>query len=185
MIRSELCAIAQMAIPTFNSNKRNGDLPFDLFFAEAKDGAGRVWSRYDYHNAMLMIAARKLCDAQGVTWSEAAKILREKPTHVGSADIQAEPGVCRVRVEFLRCDGEESGFLKRFTVYEGKLDEVIASAQRSVEVINGRQAFASEHIEIGSVVAVNLSTAFVMAVHRAEDLGIALTSDGEPEPGQE
>lgn len=182
MIRSELCEVANIAVPTFNSHRRNGNLPFSIEQSEAKDGTGTTWARFTCHDAMLLIAAQNLAASQGVTWSEAAKILREKAIHTDSGNYLSVPGIHCARVEF-RTEGGEVPFLgKQFQVYRGNLSRIIASAEKTVEVHNDQTHFASDRLAIFSMISVNLSQAWHIAEQRTAQLGIDLSTEGAVDP---
>lgn len=187
MIRSELCLLAGIAPATFNSHRRNGDLPFDIWPKEAKDGAGRTWSRFDIYDAMMLIAARNLAQGQGVGWSDAAKILREKATYLQS-EVGGEranywlPGFHCARIEFRCEDGSEPSLIRQFQVVRGTLVDIAAYADRVVLSHNERSNFPQDRIAVFSIAAVNLSQAWHIAVERAKYLEIDVASDGDIEP---
>ena len=182
MIRSELCEVATIAVPTFNSHRRNGNLPFSIEQSEAKDGTGKTWARFTRHDAMLLIAAQTLADGQGVTWSEAAKILRENAIHTDSADYRGSPGVHCARFEFQTEGGEVPFMGKQFQTYRGNLSRIIASAEKTVEVHNRQSHFASDRIAIFSMISVNLSQAWQIAERRTAQLDIDIFSEGAVDP---
>lgn len=188
MIRSELCAIADMSPSTFNSHRRNGDLPFEMTTREAKDGTGRTWSRFEIHDAALLIAARNLVATQGVTWSEAARMLRHREKiFVGPMRFALENGepifVAKVTFSNVRT-GEAPLLLREGTsIYQGPLAEIVASAGSTVAIYNEKISRGAEQIEILSVAAVNLSHCYRIAIKAADMLNIDLTIDGAPEQG--
>lgn len=182
MIRSELCEVANIAVPTFNSHRRNGNLPFSIDQSEAKDGLGRTWARFTSHEAMLLIAAQNLASAQGVTWSEAAQILRETAIHTDRDHYHSVPGVHCARVEFRTVGGEKPFLHDQFQVYRGKLSQIIEAAERTVVKFNERSNFEADRIAVYSLISVNLSQAWYIAKQRAVHLGIDLSSDGAIDP---
>lgn len=187
MIRSELCLLAGIKPATFNSHRLNGDLPFDIRAKEASDGAGRTWSRFHLYDAMMLIAAKNLAQGQGVSWSEAAKTLRESAIHLnggaeGPPANYRGPGFHCARIEF-RCEGgEEPSLIRQFHVVRGSLSEIAAYADGVTARYNERTHFAADRIAVFSLAAVNLSQAWYIASERAKFLEIDLTSDGDIEP---
>ena len=182
MIRNELCAIADMLVPTFNTARNRGQLPFDLSKAEAFDGENRKWVRYSSHEAARLIAALDLAAAQGVTWSQACEILRAD--NIGCGDgfqrPYEVPGIHVARAEF-RSKFGDAPFLWAgpFRVYEGKIEAIGAAVAADVHGYNARPNV--EPVEAISLVSVNLSRAYQIAYARAEALGIALDDEGQPE----
>lgn len=177
MIRKQFCAVVDIDLPLFDAHKRNGNLPFDPAKAEATDGQRRRWARFTVHEAARWIAAQHLA-AQGVTWSEAAAVLRESrnATHCGALGIGANafeaPGYHVARVEFLTEGGHESDMVARFGLYAGPLDAIARAVAERVEGINARQHFASGRIVNTSLIATNLSHAYHITRGRMRQLGI-------------
>lgn len=187
MIRSELCLLAGIKPATFNSHRLNGDLPFDIRTKEASAGGGRTWSRFDLYDAMMLIAARNLAQGQGVSWSEAANILRDGAIYLGSGvDGQRAsyrlPGFHCARIEFRCEDGSVPSLIRQFQVVRGTLGDIAAYAERVTLRYNERAYFASDRVAVFSVATVNLSQAWHIAVERAKFLEINVHSDGEIEP---
>ena len=187
MIRSELCKVANdMSPATFNTHRRNGDLPFGLLQAEKHDAGGRTWSRFELHHAMLLIAAQTLASGQGVGWSEAAAILRAS---VGVTHVGMEPGglvenlrrstIHCARIEFSREDGSTSELHPRFKIMRGTLSEIVGSVERGVSRFNELQQLPFERVTVCSFVSVNLSQAWRVAAERAEALKIDFDADWE------
>lgn len=193
MIRKELCAIAGMKIPTFNSHRSNGDLPFVTEDAEAKDGEGRSWSNFTIHDAARMLAARNLCDAHGVTWSEAARIMREPATACGPVGYGNHPseraGIFVAQVEFANTrTNDDPQLLPRFQTYKGPLDKIIAAAQSHADAYTKRRNSGpvahDEAVAVTSIVAVDLSHSYKIALALAEQLGIDVQADYAVEPDE-
>lgn len=187
MIRSELCDIAGLAVPTFNSHRRNGNLPFVVEHAEARDGTGKAWARFDLDHAMLLIAAQGLAASQGVTWSEAALILREKaiyaPSEKDGVRVDCRmPGFHCARVEFRSEAGDAPALRNRFGIYRGTLPWIVKEAESTVEVYNRSVNFPSDRIVLASFVSVNLSQAWSIAQVRADQLKIDVHKDASPDP---
>ncbi|ARO13368.1 hypothetical protein BVG79_00006 [Ketogulonicigenium robustum] len=183
MIRKELCAIVGMTIPTFNSHRRNGDLPFKIDNSEGKDAAGRIWSNFTIHHAAKMLAARNLCDAHNITWAEAAKIMREPSTACGPYGVGhsyfEKDNIFIAQVEFANSrTNEDPQFMPRITLYKGLLQDIMESANsRAIAYTNSRKegrAPQDEDICISSISAVNLSHNYKLAKKIAEHLGIDL-----------
>lgn len=187
MIRSELCLVADIKPATFNSHRRNGDLPFTLSPQVADEDEGRAWSRFDIYDAALLIAAKNLAAGQGVSWSEAARILREAATHLGS-DFDGrrqsfrDPGFHCARIEFRCEDGHEPNLIRKHHVVRGSLADIAGYAERVVASHNSRQHFPHDRIAVYSIASVSLSQAWQIAVGRAQSLMIGL--DGEFAPHQ-
>ena len=182
MIRKELCAIAGMKIPTFNSHRMNGDLPFRTDLAEANDTEGRTWSNFTIHDAARMLAARHLADAHRVSWSEAAAMMREDAEVCGpfGAGYYAfeRAGVFIAKVEFANTrTGKEPELFPAFKTYEGPLDEIIGAALSEARAYSDRRAAHDEKIRVVSIVSVDLSHHYRLARGLAEQLGIDVTTD--------
>lgn len=183
MIRSELCAIAEITAPTFNSHRRNGDLPFNIALSEAQDGTGRTWSRFTIHDAARLIAARHLAASQGVTWSEAARIIRAQKTHGGEPGDPYNPedhsAVHIAQVEFVSW---ASGAQVTKVVYQGTLSGIVAVAEARVQTITETH---TEPLSVASMVSVNFSHCLEIARQRAAAHGITLGGNGEIDPAGE
>ena len=181
MIRNELCAIAEMAVPTFNTQRSRGHLPFDLKKAEAMDGNNRKWVRYSIFEAARLIAALQLTANQGIIWSQACEILRADNILCGVGEQPFEtPGIHVARAEFLTKFGEVPSFRKdAFTCYQGKIEAIGDTLSREVAAYNARPNV--EPMELVSLVSVNLSSAFKIAFWRAKHLGIDLGKDAQIE----
>jgi len=168
MIRKELCAVTSMTAPTFNSHRRNGDLPFSMAGLESKDGKGTTWARFTAFEAALLIAAKTLT-AQGMGWREATRMLRTESTGTGGKVAMINRGISIARVEF--CFG-------RRDVLQGPIDRIIATS--------GAIA-AREKTEIMSVISVNVSACLGIAEARMKELGVGVDADFlgsiEPEAG--
>lgn len=185
MVRSEFCALTDTSAPTFNTHRRNGDLPFKLEEVEAKDGKGKVWSRFTLIQAALMLAARKLSASQGVTWSEAAKILREQNTLVGGlasgGHFWDHPAIHVARAEFVNEDtGADPAFRARFEYYQGPLDEIAAAAVGEADAYTMHRGDV-DCLAVASLVSVDVSHCWRVVCARAVELGIKTDSDGNPE----
>lgn len=189
MIRSELCAIAGMNRETFNTHRRNGDLPFDVPQGDDEKGS---WGRFTLHDATLMLAARRLVDMHGVQWSRAAAMLRQRPLWFkvpGSGSNYFDgPGWFRVQVDFCREDGTppESHICPAVQYCHGSLEEIAQWANRIAKLATKRHS-ESRYIVGGEVVvvgflAVDMSVAWRLATLRAERLEIDLSGD-TLEPG--
>lgn len=171
MRRADFCNVLGIPAPTLMTHRRNGDLPFDA--ARGEDGDGkRVWVRYSRHEAAAWIAAQHLA-AQGVTWSEAAAIVRGQRSAIYCGqrgnpwDI---PGLHVARVEFLDERGVESALVDRFRAYAGPIDAIAREVAQIVAEFNaGRPMF---RIVCSSLVAANLSHAYAIAAARMRELGI-------------
>jgi hypothetical protein len=190
MIRKELCAIAGMKTPTFNSHRTNGDLPFRIERAEGQDAEGRTWSHFTIHDAARMLAARHLVDAHRVSWSEAARMLREAATAVapfgyGHSYFDRD-GIFIAQVEFAntRTNEEPTLFPTRKT-YEGPLDSIIAGALGEAAAYSESRAIHREEIRVVSIVSVDLSHHYRLARGIAEQLGIDVQADYAVEPGED
>lgn len=182
MIRSELCLVAQIAPATFNSHRRNGDLPFKIWPCEVSDTENRTWSRFGLYEAMMLIAARNLASGQGVSWSEAARMLREDCMHLpgideGPPELYRGPGFHCARIEFRCEDGHLPQLHSQFQVVRGALAEIANYAEREVAAFNRRQHFSRDRIAVYSTASVNLSQAWHIALARATDLKIHLDAD--------
>ncbi|WP_104494190.1 hypothetical protein [Paracoccus denitrificans] len=189
MIRKELCAIAGMKTPTFNSHRMNGDLPFRIERAEGQDAEGRTWSHFTTHHAARMLAARHLVDAHRVLWSEAARMLREDATACGAFGhghrYFDRDGIFIAQVEFAntRTNEEPTLFPARKT-YEGPLDSIIAAAMGEAAAYSARPE-VREEIRVVSIVSVDLSHHYRLARGIAEQLGIDVQADYAVEPGED
>ncbi len=184
MIRKELAAIVGMKLPLLDAHRRNGDLPFDPSKAEAMDGANRKWIRYSIHEAARLIAALDLAAAQGVTWSQACEILRSESILCSGGGRPFEtPGIHVARAEFRNKFGEAPfHWSGPFRVYEGKIEAIGAAVAADVAGYNARPNV--EPIEAVSLVSVNLSRAYQIAIARAKALGVEHGDDGQIEPDQ-
>lgn len=169
--------VAGITVPTFNSHRRNGDLPFVMSSGAAVD-EGAKWASFSCHDAAAIVAAKDLAATQGVTWALAAAMIRERAIHVGDGHYSDTPGIHCVRVEFMADGGGEPELAGRSKVYRGNLSAVIGAACRHVEAVNARARVESDLIQIASVVSVNLSEAWKIAVARAVALGVAKPSGG-------
>lgn len=177
MIRSEFLDICGMAVPTFNSHRRNGDLPFRVSNTEAEDGAGRTWARYSLHDAARMLAARQLVNAQHVSWSEAARILRADAIHSGGVfkNYFDHPGVNIAQFEFVNeSTNGDPVFYPRLQVLSGTLEEIVAGAENTLQAYNKNNR---DHIIIASMVSVNLSNCWQTARSLAKSKGIVMDLD--------
>jgi hypothetical protein len=182
VIRSEFCEISDISVPTFNTHRRGGNLPFDVAKYEQADARGRVWVRYNIHAAARMIAAATLASAQGVTWSQACEILRAE--NIGCGDF-ARPfdvgGVHVARAEYRTRSGDAPERMAGpFQVYQGRIEAIGAAVAAEVAGYNARPDV--EPIEAVSLVSVNLSQAYQIAFARADALGIERGGDGQMEP---
>lgn len=182
MIRSELCLVAQIAPATFNSHRRNGDLPFKISAGEAADAESRTWSRFGLYDAAMLIAARNLVSGQGLGWSESTRMLREDSIHLqGSDEVRSElyrgPGFHCARIEFRCEDGHVPQLHRQFHVVRGALAEIARYAEREATAFNDRQHFPQDRIEVYSMASVNLSQAWRIAVERAKALQIDFDAD--------
>lgn len=180
MIRSELCKVVGMSPETFNSHRRNGDLPFSG--PAAGPAIKGTWGRFSLHEAMLLIAARQMAATQGVTWSEAAAILRAPGILVGSYDgrhstYYDNPGHFVGRVAFMddQNSAPESYVCPPFEVCRGPLPDIVAYALRRAEFASKRAQEAKQRpVMVSSIAAVNLSHVWEIALGRARDFGISL-----------
>ena len=182
MLRSQFCEISGVEVPTFNTHRRNGALPFDIAKYELPDVRGRMWVRYNIAAAARMIAAAHLAASQGVTWSQACEILRADSIGCGDGFQRPYevPGIHVARAEFRSKFGDAPFHWNGpFRVYEGKIDAIGAAVAADVHGYNARPNV--EPVEAVSLVSVNLSRAYQIAYARAEALGIALDDEGQPE----
>lgn len=180
MIRSELLDICGMTAPTFNSHRRNGDLPFEASKTEAEDTAGRTWARYTRHDAALMLAARQLSSAHRVSWSEAARILRAPAIYSGGSfkSYFDRSGVHVAQVEFANeITNAEAKLFPQLQVYNGTLAEILDMAEGSVHAYNEKNTF-KDYLVITSIVSVNLSNCWQAAGALAKSKGIDLSYEG-------
>ena len=183
MIRSELCKIARIEPATFNSHRRNGDLPFNISDYEAKDGQGRVWARFDAFAAARIIAAKDLC-AQGVSWSNAARILREPNMSTGGNVAIHTPGIFIGRALYaLDSETARRSFGKEEMIWQGPLSAITDCATRYADAVSRNHP--REVINLRSLIAVDLSGAYRLALLRAEQEGIDLSADGAPNSSQD
>lgn len=188
MIRREFCEVVGIDSPLFDAHRRVGNLPFELATVEAEDGQRRRWARFTVHECARWIAAQHLA-AQGVTWSEAAAVLRAAgrdsvavgPLGIGASAFET-PGYCVARVEYATETGHESRHIARFEVLVGPLDAIAAAVAVKVENFNEQVRFASDRIVATSLIAANLSHAYHIAYARMDQLGIAHDGDGRMEP---
>lgn len=182
MIRKELCAIAGMKIPTFNSHRMNGDLPFRIEHAEGQDAEGRTWANFTIHDAARMLAARHLVDAHRVSWSEAAKLVREQtiacgPYGIGHHYFEQE-GIFLAQVEFANArTNEEPQLFPAKRAYEGSLDSIIAAATSEAAAYSKSREVQRETIRVVSLISVDLSHHYQLARGLAEQLGIDVQAD--------
>jgi len=186
MIRSELCQIAGITAPTFNSHRRNGDLPFDPSPAEAVDGAGRTWSRFSLVHAALLIAARQLAAAQGVTWSEAAATLRATGILCGPTGFEDRffnrAGIHVARVEFAQAATNDApSLMDRTQTYKGPLADILRAAEAAAAGYSKRHP--DQPVIVASIASVDLSHCWNIAVKAADMLGIDPgPMEGQPDP---
>ncbi|MCU0903464.1 MAG: hypothetical protein MUE83_06265 [Tabrizicola sp.] len=171
MIRNQLCEIAGINAATFNSHRRNGDLPFDLSGREVAAN-GRTWSRFSLYDAMLLIAAKDLASGQGVSWAEAAQMLRQPAiyTQCYIGDSRASfrsPGFHCARLVFRRQDGPPHDLFRQDHVVRGTLPGIVGYAERATRRHNERARHVSDLVALFSLVTVNLSQAWDTAVDRA------------------
>ena len=174
MIRSELCAVAGLTVADFNALFRSGDLPFETNLAdEIKDQQGRIWSNFTLDHATLLLAAGQLTSA-GLTWREAAALLREPRSPVARSLGAPAASYCVARAEFMREGGGAPSQRPGFTVYGGSLADIVATAQAEVAQYNRHNA-RNEHqrIALVSLVATDLTRARRAARARIEELGMA------------
>ena len=189
MIRSQLCAIGDISPSTFNSHRRNGDLPFGGPGANPIVKGG--WGRFSLHDAMFLIAARQLAATQGVGWGEAASILRSNPMHVGRGPVfsnyWSNPGHYMARVSFV---DDANGFppswiCTALEVYAGPLADIVATATEKAEWASERSVAAGYRpVMTSTFAAVNLSHMWELTLQRAAALGIspdATTLETEPD----
>lgn len=184
MIRNELCSIAKLNPSTFNVHRKNGDLPFQIETLEAKDGTGRTWGRFSLYHAALLIAARQLT-TQGVSWSEACRILRQKPVEVGAVgpgtSFRERSEICVARVDFVNSLTNAAPDFPLPGVFRGPLGDIVAAAAASVDGYNKKWAGQAAPVVIASIVVVDLSHAYNLAALIAVDLGIDASGVEKPE----
>jgi len=184
MKRKTFLEIVGSTRPNFDAYKRNGTLPFALEDVEKEDGTGRKWTRYTVHEAAKMLAAFELSGSQGVTWSQAAAILREKPDmHCGSAMPFDVPGIHVARVEYRDDHGGPPKTGPQFQIMQGPVDKIARAALHRCEAMNGIYHF--EKIEVASIVSVDLSFAYRVAWSRAKEIGAEWDADGTVEADSE
>ena len=64
MIRTELCVLAGMSVPTFNAHLSAGELPFETSGqGEVLDAEGRVWANFSLNHVVLLLASHQLVSA--------------------------------------------------------------------------------------------------------------------------
>jgi len=189
MIRKELCAIVGIKVPTFATHYANGDLPFRIERAEGRDGQGRTWSLFTVHDAARMLAARHLVDAQRMSWSEAAKILRgDGPgMRCGGVGLGHEyfdrDGIFVAQVQFANArTGEAPVLFPAQQIWQGPLDKIVAGAQSEAAGYSDSRKVAGEEIRVVSIVSVDLSHHYRLARRIAEQLGINVKRDHAVEP---
>ena len=159
MIRSEICAVAELAVPTFNSHRRNGNLPFSVAsYHEMPDHDGRTWARFTVFDAALLIAAKKLT-AQGVSWSKACEILRSKPVGTGGRVGLANPGISAARTELRSGDSQ---------VWQGPIARIVEVSERWA---------ARKGSDVISIVSVNVSACISIAIERMDRLDIEVNEE--------
>lgn len=170
MIRSQLCKVANIEPSTFNSHRRNGDLPFKIEDYESQDGTGRVWARFDLFAAAALIAARKLCN-QGMSWSDAARVIRtpEVPGPAGVSTAWFRPDIFVSAAVYTVADAGQISAQER--VFRGKFESNAARAFSYPE-----RVFHPDQIaRLETFVSVNVSAAYREAELRAEELGIEVS----------
>lgn len=184
MIRKELCAIVGMKVPTFATHLANGDLPFKVETSSREDVQGRTWSRFTAHNAMAMLAARHLVDAQGMSWSEAARMLREGPGQscglvgVGQSYFDRD-GIFAAQVQYANTRTNEAPrSVPARKLFRGPLDKIVATAL-SIAAANKE---GREEIRVVSMVSVDLSHHYQLARGLMREFGFTTEIDGAPEP---
>lgn len=189
MIRNELCKIAKMNPSTFNVHRKNGDLPFDIEMAEAKDGTGRTWGRFTLFHAAMLIAARQLT-SQGVGWGEACRILRTRPVFVGvigmGQNFFERPGIFVARVDFASVEtNKDPDLMEGERFYRGPLSDIVEAALETAEAYSFRRAGAERPVYVTGMVTVDLSHSYSLAKLLAEDEGVDTTGDEMPDPPAE
>jgi hypothetical protein len=174
LIRSELCALVGMSVAEFNTALSVGDLPFEAHLSgEMRDEQGRVRSNFTLDHATLLLAMRQLVSG-GLSWSEAAVILREPRVPIHRTSGTAGGSYCVARAEFMREGGGEPRMAPRFIIYGGPLPDIVAAADAEVKAYNRHHAHtAYEKIALTSLVATDLTRARRVASARAEELGLA------------
>lgn len=157
IIRGEFCQVVGIGSPLFNAHRRTGDLPFEIRSVEEDLGTGRRWARFSVHEAASWLAAQDLA-RQGVTWSEAARVLRllqrpEAVTYCSARpnDAIEHPGLFVSRVFVRREQGSVGRQLSHMKIYFGQMSEIL-------------QAISTR--EVSSVIATDLSYAYQLAGQR-------------------
>ena len=177
MIRSELLDICGMTAPTFNSHRRNGDLPFDAARTEAEDGVGRTWARYTLHHAVRMLAARQLAAVHRVSWSEAARILRTQAKYASVENYSDHAGVHFAQVEIVNeKTNADPDFYPRLEILTGTLQKIVEQAQNSAEAYTRHNPH--DAVIVASMVSVNLSQCWKIALALAKSKDIDLSFEG-------
>lgn len=178
LIRSELCKVVDMNPNTFKVHRSRGDLPFDTSpHDDATDD--RNWMRYSIHDAARIIAAQALC-AQGVTWKEAAEIIRSRSMGVGESKLIERLNPARLgtgqdlmvaRLEFLTEDNKEPEFYRRHDIVDGTVEEIAGFAAR-VPQANRLKFPHSPPFALASMVMASMTRSYAIARARMEKLGI-------------
>ena len=174
MIRTELCVLAGMSVPTFNPHLSAGELPFETWGqGEVRDAEGRVWANVSLNHAALLLASHQLMSA-GLSWTEAAWTLREPWVPVPRS-ATSPPGEHFVaRAQFARDGGGAPEVRPQVTVYAGPLGDIILAARREVASYNRQSArTAWQRISLVALVACDLGRARRVAEKRADEMGLA------------
>lgn len=190
MIRSHLCEIAGIKRGTFDVHRKNGDLPFSTEQFQAQDGESRSWSNFTLDHAVALIAARQLVASQGLTWSNAAKILREERIYVGPVGegqhYYERSGVFLAHVEFSNgLTNDDPQLMKRTKAYVGELAAIIDAANGEAEAYSERRNSgkwpSKEYVAVASIAAVDLSLCHYLALKAARQKNIPLDADWLPD----
>lgn len=185
MRRQELCTIAGMNPSTFNVHRMKGDLPFEIEHIEGQDELGRKWAQFTIHHAAMLIAARQLV-AQGVAWSEACRILRDRHTHtpggIGPGKNYYDiPGVFVARVMFLNgATNGEPELMPSVRLYRGPLASIIQAATSTAANYSAERGGKEAPVQVAGMVAVDISHCFNLAHLIAADKGIKVAVPADP-----
>jgi hypothetical protein len=110
-----------MSVADFNAALSAGELPFEAHHSgEMRDERGRVRSNFTLDQAALLFATQQLVSA-GLSWCEAAALLREPRVPVPRTSGAPVGIYCVARAEFMREGGGEPRLGPRFIVYGGRL----------------------------------------------------------------
>lgn len=194
MRRNELCDVTGMTAHQFNFWRQKGQMPFELFRVDARDGASRSWSNYSIHEAAAMLAAKGLVE-QGLSWQSSCDVVRHGKAQGGdfledystSGTLYTRAGSEReapggdwflVRAKFAPLTSGAPNIKRPFHLFMGPMADVSAAIGRHVDAFNERVT-SWDRIVVAATVGANVTHSLHLAEARMRQLGIDFDSDGD------